>query len=185
MSDPGDSGPARRGDAGLAVLIVIAVTAALAALVTITALAAAASAAAAAYRAQSVQASWLAESTVSQTVAALRSGALAVPQVGAPRRLINGVDMATGSAVPVGAVAAPVASWPPVVGAPLAAGESGRGTAVRVARVLGPDGEARGLSGGGDPDVLLEVAVDVWFRSARVSARARLLVTPTEIRRLH
>jgi len=179
------SGESARGDSGLAVLIVIAVTAALAALVTVTTLGAAAGAAAAGYRAQAEQAHWLAESTVRQTVAALRSGALAVPAVGAPRRLINGVDTATGAAVPVGTVAAPVASWPPVVDAPLAGGMSGRGTSVLIARVVGPDGEGRGLTGGADPDVLLEVAVDAWFRNARVSVGARLLASSAGIRRLH
>jgi len=173
-----------RGDAGLAVLIVIAVTAALAAMVTITALGAAASAASAAYRAQAEQAKWLAESTIQQAVAALGSGALAVPAVGAPRRLLNGVDVATGVATPVGVVAAPVASWPPVVDEPLAGGDGGRGAAVLIVRVVGPDGDGRGLSGGADPDILLDVEVEIWFRNARVSARARLLVTSSGIRRL-
>ncbi len=174
-----------RSDSGLAVLIVVAVTAALAAVVTITTLGAAAGAAAAGYRAQAEQAGWLAESAIAQAAAALRSGALVVPAVAAPRRLANGVDVATGAVVPVGIVAAPVASWPQVVDVPLAAGGNGRGTAVLIARVLGPDGEGRGLSGGADLDLLVDVEVDAWFRHARASAAARFLVTETEVRRLH
>lgn len=174
-----------RGDSGLAVLIVIAVTAALATLVTITALGAAASAASAAYRAQAEQANGLAESTIQQAMAALGSGALGIPAVGAPRRLLNGVDVATGVALPVGVVASPVASWPGVVDAPRAGGGIGRGTSVLIARVQGPDGEGRGLRGGDDPDVLLDVEVEVWFRNARIWARARLVATATGVRRLH
>ena len=127
MNGRGELACAGRGDSGLAVLVVVAVTAALAAAVTITTLGAAAAAAAAGYRAQGEQASRLAESAVQQVVAALASGALAVPAVGAPRRLLNGVDVATGGSVPVGVVTAPVASWPQVVAAPLAGGGSGRG----------------------------------------------------------
>jgi len=182
VSGAGEPG---RGDAGLAVLIVIAVTAALAALVTITSLGAAAGAAAASYRAQSEQASWLAASAISQTVAALRSGVLAVPAVGAPRRLVNGVDLVTGAAMSVGVTPAPVASWPQVVDILLAGEGHGRGAVVLIARVLGPDGEGRGLTGGADPEVLLDVEVDVWFRHARVAANARLLITATDVRRLH
>lgn len=169
----------------MAVLVVVAVTAALAAAVTMTTLGAAAAAAAAGYRAQGEQASRLAESAVQQVVAALASGALAVPAVGAPRRLLNGEDVATGGSMPVGVVTAPVASWPPVVAAPLAGGGSGRGASVLIARVLGPDGDGRGQRGGADPDVLLDVEAKVWFRNARVSVRARLLATSTGIRLLH
>lgn len=180
-----DNGLPGSGDSGVVVLIVIAVTAALAVLVTITTLGAASSAASAAYRAQAEQADWLAESTILQAVAALGSGALRLPTVGASLRLLNGVDVATGVAVPVGVVAAPVASWPQVVDTPLTASGSGRGTSVLVTRVVGPDGEGRGLSGGADAGVLLDVEVEVWFRNARVSVRARLLASSSGIRRLH
>ncbi len=169
----------------MAVLIVVAATAALAALVTVTTLGAAAAAAAAGYRAQSEQASWLAQSAISQTVAALGSGALTQPPVGASLRVRNGVNVVTGAAVPVGVVAAPIVGWPPVVEAPLASGGIGRGALVTVSRVVGPDGEGRGLTGAGDPDALLDVLAEVWFRNARIATPARLLVTPTEVRRLH
>ena len=79
----------------------------------------------------------------------------------------------------------PIAGWPPVVDAPLAGGGIGRGALVTVTRVVGPDGEGRGLTGAGDPDALLDVLAEVWFRNARIATPARLLVTPTEVRRLH
>lgn len=182
MSTGGDSG---RTDSGLAVLVVIAATAALTALVTITTLAAAAGGAAAVYRAQSEQARHLAEIGIAQVVAGLGSGALAVPAVGAPLRLVNGMDTATGSAGLAGVVSSPVMGWPEVTAAPAPGGGNGRGMAVVIARVIGPDGEGRGLGGGADPNVLLDVAVDAWFRNARVSAGARVLVAAAEVRRLH
>jgi hypothetical protein len=173
-----------RAEAGIAVLVVIGATAALAALVSITALGAAGNAAAAAHRQQATQAMWLAEIAVAQAVAALDSGAVGPPAVGVVVEWTNGVDQPSGAVTGVGAVAAPVPSWPTLTSTPDAA-PIGRGARVRMFRVVGPDGEGRGRLGPSDPDLLVDLVSEVWFRSARATVAARVAMTATGAQRLH
>ena len=168
---------------GMAIIEVIGATAALAALVSITALGAAGSAAAAAYRAQATQAEWLAEITVQQGIDALGAGTVPAPGPGVGCHFVNGIDQGSGAAFPVGVLPSPVTTWPPVTGTP--GPSTGRGTVLRIVRVVGPDGAGRGRGGVADTDPLVDLEAEAWFRNARDTVVARVSIGAAGVTRLH
>jgi hypothetical protein len=168
----------KRAD-GMALLAVVAATAALASLVAVVSLSAAASAATAGYRAQRTQAEWLIEGAVRQAAEALAVAAVALP-IHAPRRVCDGIDVATGAGLPIGRFPGSVPGW-----GRQAAGDAPHRVCVELAVVRGPAGEVRGDTGVDDGTVLVEASVQAWHGHAHVLRGARLVVHAAGAYRLH
>lgn len=171
--------PPVQGDSGLAVLVVIAATAVLAVIAAGTTLGAAAASGAAVYRAHELQADALARGALKDLEAAFARQEIGPPPVGSLLRSVNGAGLAGAP----GRVPTPGSWWPPV-GVAFEPSADTTGVILEIERVVGPDGGGRGLTGETDPDLLLRVQVEAWFRSGRVRRHATFVLVPGGVRRL-
>jgi hypothetical protein len=127
-------------------------------------------------RADGLQAEALAEGTVRQVEAGLRSGAVPMPTAGRALRVTNG-RAAGGQFLPVARFPRPPGPghWPPVIDSPDDPPPGGGlGAEAEIVVVTGPRGEVRARTPGAEGR-LVRVTVRAWFRRARAERVSSLL----------
>lgn len=131
-----------------------------------------------AYSTEIAQARELARAARLQTERAVAAGELPTPTLARPVEVLNGVIGSTGAPTRVGRFPSPPMSpaWPPLTDSPPGgvAPSFGIGARATLTAVTGPRGELRDLSGVSDgTSFLVDLALDVWFRRARVQTSWR------------